>query len=52
MKKMPKIINPKPVTISMVIFSPSKTTENIALKINKDASAIGVTNEESYFSNK
>jgi hypothetical protein len=49
---MPKIIQPNPIPISVVNFSPSIHTENKALKIRRIASAIGVTKEESYFSNK
>ena len=42
---IPAMINPTPVIISVVIFSPSKTTEKIALNISNADSAIGVTNE-------
>ena len=48
----PVIINNTPITISFVIFSFKIQTENIKLKISKTPSAIGVTNEELYFSNK
>ena len=52
MKHIPTRINPSPIIISEVIFSPSIKTEKIALKISRVASAIGVTKEESYLSNK
>ena len=52
MKTIPNIINPNPIPISVVNFSPRIRTPKIALNISKTDSAIGVTKEESYFSNK
>jgi len=43
-------INPK--MEFLVIFSPRMITENIALNMSNTPSAIGVTMDELYFSNK
>ena len=50
--KTPVIMNNTPIIISFVTFSFSIHTENIKLNISKTPSAIGVTKEELYFSNK
>ena len=50
--KTPVTINKTPIIISFVTFSLRSHTENIKLNISKTPSAIGVTNEELYFSNR